>query len=240
AIKSAASSIAINKSLGLQADIQRLQAAATLMPELNSKVLNLNQRLSNLAGLTKQNLKQNDSNSVQNYLDNIKIFNEKYDQELIIDRTTVQVLDLIIHEQEALELASELKNIGIFDTTSGSILLEFSKTLPTEKAANFLNILLCLLMFFYEPVINEYEPIKNHREELANSLNGIEGKALTIKDCDLKYRPGGPKKMSLEKESLVIVYKNKEIADGWSKIKFNKDGEPVTGYIQTAELNLLD
>ena len=240
AIRNAAVSIAMNKSFGLQPDIQRLRAAATLMPGLNSKVLNLNKKLSNIAGITRTNLKENNFNSVQDQLDTIENFNEQYDQNLIIDKATVQALDLVIHEQEALELTSELKNIGMFDTSSGSILLEYSDTLPKEKAAKFLNILLCLLMFFYEPVINEYEPLKNHREGLVNLLNGIEGKALITKDCDLKDQPDGLKKISLEKESLVIVYKNKEIADGWSKIKFNKDGQDITGYIQTSELDLLD
>lgn len=46
--------------------------------------------------------------------------------------------------------------------------------------------------------------------------------------------------MSLKKESLVIVYKNKEITNGWSEIKFNKDAHDVAGYIQTSELNFLD
>ena len=41
------SSLIDNKSLGLQADIQRLLAATTLMPELNNKVQSLHHKISN-------------------------------------------------------------------------------------------------------------------------------------------------------------------------------------------------
>jgi hypothetical protein len=54
AIRKASSSIAINESLGLQADIQRLIAAKTLMPDLNTKIFNLNQKLSAISKLAEQ------------------------------------------------------------------------------------------------------------------------------------------------------------------------------------------
>ena len=114
AIRKASSSIAINESLGLQADIQRLIAAKTLMPDLNTKIFNLNQKLSAISKLAEQRLNQNYPNSVQNYLDTLKGFNDKYNQDIHIDRTVIQTLDLALHQQETLELTSELRNIGIF------------------------------------------------------------------------------------------------------------------------------
>jgi hypothetical protein len=240
-MKKAASSLAINKSLGLQADIQRLIAAKTLMPDLNTKIFNLNQKLSAISGLTEQRLNQNYSNSIQNYLDTLEEFNEKYDQDIHIDKTAIQTLDLILHQQETLELTSELRNIGIFDTSSGSIFLEYSETLSTSKASAFLNLIICILVWFAEPIINQYEPIQNLQEKSANFLNGVDGIARITKDCDLKDQPNGLKKIRLEKESVVTLYKkNDEGVDGWSKIKFNKDGHDITGYIRTSELHSLD
>ncbi|WP_171250599.1 hypothetical protein, partial [Acinetobacter soli] len=240
AITKAASSIAINKSLGLQADMQKLIAAKTLMPDLNTKIFNLHQKLYAISGLTEQRLNQNNFDSTHNYVDPFNEFNEKYNQNVHVDETAIQTLDLVLHQPETLELTSELRNLGIFDTSSGSILLEYSETLPKSKASDFLNLIVCLLLWFAEPIINEYEPIKNLQEKSSNFLNKIEGKALINKDCELKSQPNGLKIMSLEKEALVIVYKNEDIVDGWSKIKFNKDGHDVTGYIKTAEFNLLD
>ncbi|MDC4984349.1 hypothetical protein OHW11_18380, partial [Acinetobacter baumannii] len=82
AMRRAASSIAINKSLGLQADIQRLIAAKTLMPDLNAKIFNLHQKLYAIAGITEQRLNQNNFDSTHNYLDPFDEFNEKYNQDL--------------------------------------------------------------------------------------------------------------------------------------------------------------
>ena len=241
AIRKASSSIAINESLGLQADIQRLIAAKTLMPDLNTKIFNLNQKLSAISKLAEQRLNQNYPNSVQNYLDTLKGFNDKYNQDIHIDRTVIQTLDLALHQQETLELTSELRNIGIFDTSSGSIFLEYSETLPTSKSSAFLNLIICILVWFAEPIINQYEPIQNLQKKSANFLNGVEGLARITKDCDLKDQPNGLKKISLEKESVVTVYiKNNDIVAGWSKIKFNKDGHDITGYIRTSELQALN
>jgi hypothetical protein len=245
AMKKASSSIAINESLGLHADIQRLIAAKTLMPDLNTKIFNLNQKLSAISKLAEHRINQNYPNSVQNYLDTLKGFNDKYNQDIHIDRTVIQTLDLALHQQETLELTSELRNIGIFDTSSGSILLEYLETLPTNKASYLLKLIVCLLVWFAgsvtEPIINEYEPIQNLQEKSANFLNGVDGLARITKDCDLKDKPNGLKKISLQKESVVTVYKtNDEIMDGWSKIKFNKDGHDLTGYIRTSELHSLD
>jgi len=240
-IKKAASSIAINESLGLQADLQRLIAAKTLMPDLNTKIFNLNQKLYAISKLAEQRLNQNYPNSIQNYLDTLKEFNEKYNQDIHIDRTAIQTLDLALHQQETLELTSELRNIGIFDTSSGSIFLEYSETLSTSKASAFLNLIICILVWFAEPIINQYEPIQNLQKKSANSLNGVDGLARITKDCDLKDQPNGLKKIRLEKESVVTLYKkNDETVDGWSKIKFNKDGHDITGYIRTSELHSFD
>ena len=245
AIRSAASSVAINKSLGLEADVQRLIAAKILIPSLNTKIFNLNQKLYAIAGLTEQSSNQNNFDSIQNYLDTLDEFNEKYNQDINIDRIAIQTLDLVLQQQEALELTSDLKNIGIFDTSSGSILLEYLETLPTNKASLLSSLIVCLLVWFAEtvtePVINEYEPIKNSQKSLVNFLNGVEGLGRVINDCNLKDQPNGLKKISLEKESIVTVYKtNEDIPYGWSKIKFNKDGHDIAGYIKTSELHLLD
>ncbi|MGF2681332.1 hypothetical protein ACQUFR_00805 [Acinetobacter johnsonii] len=245
AIKSAASYIAINTSLGLQADVQRLIAAKTLIPGLNTKIFNLNQKLYAIAGLTEQSPNQNNFDSIQNYLETLEEFNEKYHQDINIDRTAIQTLDLVLQQQETLELTSDLRDIGIFDTSSGSILLEYLETLPKNKASFLSRLIVCLLVWFAEtvtePIINEYEPIKNNQKSLVNFLNDVEGLARVIKDCDLKDQPNGLKEMSLEKESIVTLYKtNEDIPDGWSKIKFNKDGHDITGYIKTSELHLLD
>ncbi|MFV5490794.1 DUF764 family protein [Acinetobacter sp. ASP199] len=245
AIRSAASDIAINKSLGLQADVQRLIAAKTLIPGLNTKIFNLNQKLYAIAGLTEQSPNQNNFDSIQNYLETFEEFNEKYHQDINIDRTAIQTLDLVLQQQETLELTSDLRDIGIFDTSSGSILLEYLETLPNNKASLLSRLIVCLLVWFAEtvtePIINEYEPIKNNQKSLVNFLNDVEGLARVIKDCDLKDQPNGLKEMRLEKESIVTLYKtNKDIPDGWSKIKFNKDGHDITGYIKTSELHLLD
>ena len=245
AIRSAASSVTINKSLGLQADVQRLIAAKTLIPDLNTKIFNLNQKLYAIAGLAEQSPNQNNFDSIQNYLNTLDDFNEKYNQDVNINRTTIQTLDLVLEQQETLELTSDLKNIGIFDTASGSILLEYLETLPTDKASYLLRLIICLLVWFAgtvtEPIINEYEPIKNNQKRLVNLVNGVEGLARVIKDCDLKDQPNGLKEIILEKESIVTVYKtNEDIPDGWSRIKFNKDGHDITGYIKTSEFHLLD
>ncbi|MDC5341250.1 hypothetical protein OHW48_14135 [Acinetobacter baumannii] len=241
AMRRAASSIAINKSLGLQADIQRLIAAKTLMPDLNAKIFNLHQKLYAIAGITEQRLNQNNFDSTHNYLDPFDEFNEKYNQDVHVDEAAIQTLDLVLHQPETLELISELRNIGVFDTSSGSIFLKYSETLPESKASTILNLILCILLWFAEPIINQYEPIQNLQEKSANFLNGVDGLARITKDCDLKDQPNGLKKISLEKESVVTVYKtNDEIEDGWSKIKFNKDGHDLTGYIRTSELHSLD
>ena len=146
AIRSAASSVTVNKSLGLQADLQRLIAAKTLIPDLNNKIFNLNQKLYAIAELTEQSYSQNNFDSIQNYLDTLDDFNEKYNQDINIDRKTIQTLNLVLEQQETLELTSDLRNIGVFDTSSGSILLEYLETLPTDKASYLLRLIVCLLV----------------------------------------------------------------------------------------------
>ncbi|MNZ29600.1 hypothetical protein D3C78_468520 [compost metagenome] len=241
ALSRQAFSIAHNDSLGLHSDVKRLIAATTLNPELNAKIRNFNQTVVNLSWLTGQNSKQQNLKSTQDYLETIEKFNDKYSQELNIDEVTVQALDLVIQDQDTSNLVSELTHIGIFDTSNGSILYEFAETLPEEKKGHFLYLILSLLVFLFNPVLDNFEPLKQQREKLENLINRIEGKAVIIKDCDLRYKPNGRKMhITLEKESIIQVYISKDRTQEWVKIKYNKDGHDVQGYIRTSELIILD
>uniref|UniRef100_UPI003F576435 hypothetical protein n=1 Tax=Acinetobacter courvalinii TaxID=280147 RepID=UPI003F576435 len=233
------SSIINNQSLGIQADLKRLLAATTLSPHLNTKILNFNQSISKISFLSGKKYQHN-SQSTQDFLNTIDSFNKKYAQNLNVDKNTVQAIDLVISNEDTSSLVSELTNLGIFDTANGSIIFEYARSLSEQKASKFINILLCLIIYIYQPVIDQYEPIKNHRDQAADMLNNIVNKAVIKKDCDLKYQPDNPDvKMILPKDSLVKVYKNKTIAQGWTKIKFNKDGIDITGYVRTSEINIL-
>lgn len=240
ALSKQAFSIAHNESLGLHSDVKRLIAATTLNPELNAKIRNFNQTVLNLSLLTGQNSKQN-SKSTQDYLETIENFNEKYSQDLNIDEVTVQALDLVIQDQDTSNLVSELTHIGVFDTSNGSILYEYAGTLPEEKRGHFLNVIFVILMFVYQPVVDTFEPLKQHREQVTNIINNIEGKAVVTKDCDLRNTPNGlPIGIILSQGSIIQVYKSKDNANKWSKIKYNKDGQDITGYLKVSEFRVLN
>ena len=241
ALSNQAFSIAHNESLGLYPDVKRLLAATTLNPELNTKVLEFNRTVSNIYWLTGQNTQQHNSQSTQDYLETIENFNKRYSQHLHVDISTVQALDIVSQDPNTSSLVSELINIGIFDTSSESILYEYAETLPEEKRWPFLYIIFSIIMFVYQPVIDNFEPLKQHREQVTNLINNIEGKAVVTKDCDLRNTPNGlPIGIILSQGSIVQVYKSKDNANKWSKIKYNKDGQDITGYLKVSEFRVLN
>ncbi|MFV5348599.1 hypothetical protein, partial [Acinetobacter soli] len=230
-----------NNLLGLEADIKRLSAAKALMPELNTKISNLNEKFQSISRSIEQSHFKFNSESVQNYLDLIENFNETNNQNLQIDQATIQSLDLLLQQEEALELTTELKEIGILDTSSGSILSEYSKTLSVNVSPKFLSIMVLIITLAFESVIQQYEPFQDLVENTANFMNSVDGKARVTRNCELKDRPDGQKKLVLPEDSIVTVYKiDDETKPGWSKIKFKKDDHDITGYVKTSELQKFD
>ncbi|WP_151809285.1 hypothetical protein [Acinetobacter soli] len=230
-----------NNLLGLEADIKRLSAAKALMPELNTKISNLNEKFQNISRLAEQSHFKFNSESVQNYLDLIENFNEINNQNLQIDQATIHSLDLLLQQEETLELTTELKEIGILDTSSGSIFLDYSKKLSVNVAQNFLTIIVVIITLAFESGIQQYEPFQDLIENTANFMNSVEGQARVTRNCELKDHPNGHKKLGLPEDSIVTVYKiNDESTAGWSKVKFNKDGHDITGYVKTSELQKID
>ena len=88
-----ANSIIRNESLGLQADIQKILAATTLMPELKNKIHNFDQKISNQLWLELQSLKNETSTFIQDNQDIVDDFNQKYDQDLQIDKNSASQKD---------------------------------------------------------------------------------------------------------------------------------------------------
>ena len=169
-----ANSIIRNESLGLQADIQKILAATTLMPELKNKIHNFDQKISNQLWLELQSLKNETSTFIQDNQDIVDDFNQKYDQDLQIDKNSAQAINLIIHNTDALDIASQLMLIGVFDTSSGSIIYEYFNNVSDERKNKvFISFILPIILTISTYLVSNFEPVKDFSEQIINQMNDM-------------------------------------------------------------------
>jgi len=240
AIKKYASSITINESLGLEADTQKILAATTLMPDLKTKIQSLHHKISNDLWLERQNLINRDSTFIQNNKNITDNFNQLYGQELHIDKDAAQAIDSVIHDTDALNIASELIDIGIFDTSSGSIIYDYFKNTPEPQRNNiFINFVIPIILTIAMSISSEIELIQSNKNQIVNSINNIKGHAVLTSNSFLRATPDGENILEIEKNTLIEVYKTDNLPTGWVLVKLNKDNIDIKGYLNISDIKPL-
>ena len=235
------SSLIDNKSLGLQADIQRLLAATTLMPELNNKVQSLHHKISNHFWIEREYLRNRSSTFIQDNQAITNNFNQIYGQNLHIDKDVAQAIDLVMHDKDALNIASELIDVGIFDTSSGSIIYDYLNHIPESKRNNvFIIFILPIILTIVISISSEFEPIQSTKNHIVHSINNIKGHAVITSNSFLKAAPNGENILKIEKGTLIEVYENDHLPTGWVLVKLNKDNIDIKGYLNISDTKFIE
>ena len=241
ALSKYASSLINNKALGLQADIQKIIAATTLMPDLKNKLQNFDQKIHSYLWEQLQTIKDENSIFFKENQFIINDFNQKYGQNISIDRTTAHAINSIIHDSDALGIASELIDIGIFDTSSGSIIYDYLNNVPKpERNKAFLNFVLPILLPIIIFLSSNFEPVESIKNRVIYSINHIEGHAVLTSNSYLKDTPDGETILEVEKGTMIKVYESEGVPKGWVEIRLNKDNIDIKGYLKSSDIKQWD